>query len=470
MNSTPMNQIFKRQQQKTHTLRRESPKLRLPYLKKLKALILKYEVEIISAHQQDFNKPANETLFMEIFPVMEEINLFIKNLSSWSQPITVPNPSMMIGSKSQVLYEPKGTVLILAPWNYPFALSLVPLVGAIGAGNTVCLKPSELTPQVSSLLKKLIGEVFPTDIASVFEGAVEVSQELLELPFDHIFFTGSTQTGRLIMQAAAKNLTPVTLELGGKSPVIVDSSANLQTSAEKIMWGKSVNDGQTCVSPDYVYVQAEIWEPFIDQCRQVLNKMQKHHDRPQIITERHFQRQLRLLSQAQESGAKILNPQSPDEQHPTRARDMAPILIELTGQEFSTELMQSEIFGPLLPLIKFESLENVFQHINSRGKPLALYIFSQNQKQITKILQAIPSGGAGINSTLLHVGNHHLPFGGIGASGMGRYHGWYSFLEFSHQRAVLTQRWTHALFKKFYPPYSAAGTKNLGRLLRLLQG
>ncbi len=465
MNEINIEETFQKQKRRAQVLRSVSIFNRLEYLKKLKKCLTKYENEIIQAHLEDFRKPANETLLTEILPVHEEINLFLKHLRCWSRPKKVSNSLLLFGSKSFVLSEPKGCVLIIAPWNYPFMLSLVPLVGAIGSGNTVCLKPSELTPKVSQLLSRIVQEVFPPEMAMVIEGGTEISQKLLALPYDHIFFTGSTAVGKIIMEAAAKNLVPVTLELGGKSPVIVDSSADLASAAEKIIWGKSINNGQTCVSPDYVYVHTQVWERFIQECEKALAILQKEHHRPQIITEKHFQRLLHLLKQAESEGVKILvkgQMQGP--------RDLSPVLLEVTKKNFSTELMQSEIFGPLLPMIKYEQNEEIIDHVNSQGKPLALYIYSSDRQNIQHLIQSISSGGVGINNNILQVANHHLPFGGIGNSGIGKYHGWYSFLEFSHQRGVLqTPGWAHSIFRKFFPPYKKNSEKLVSRMIRLLQ-
>ncbi len=461
MTEIPIESLFQSQKLQAQALRMQSWKSRLPYLKSLKAALLKYENEIIQAHVADFKKPADETLLTEIFPVLEEINLFQRNLHRWSRPQEVGNPPLLLGSDSRVYFEAKGAVLIISSWNYPFALSLTPLVGAIGAGNTVCLKPSELTPHVSRLLKKIVQEIFPPEMVSVVEGGAEVSQKLLSFPWDHIFFTGSTNVGRIVMQAAAKNLSPVTLELGGKSPAIVDASAHLKNSAEQMIWGKTVNNGQTCVSPDFVYVHAKVWDEFIQECKLAVERLQKNHQRPQIISDKHYQRLMDLKTQSTAQGARVLLEGVTDGQ-----RDLSPVLMEITTREFGTELMNQEIFGPLLPMIKYEHDDEVVQHVNSQGKPLSLYLFSQNETQIQFWLRAISSGGVTINNTLLHVGNHHLPFGGIGASGIGKYHGHFSFLEFSHQRAVLHYRWTHAILRKFYPPYSLESRKLMSFLVR----
>ena len=463
MNASLIEENFRIQKLKSLELRTETISDRLAKLARLKEVLLRRENEVIAAHYSDFKKPASETLLTEIFPVYEEIAQFQKKLKCWSRPKSVGNPILLLGSKSQIYFEPKGCILIIAPWNYPFNLSLVPLVGAIGAGNTVILKPSELTPNVSRLIKEIISESFAPEIALVVEGGVETSQKLLELEFDHIFFTGSTNVGKLVMQAAAKNLTPVTLELGGKSPAIVCPSADLKTSAEKLIWGKSVNSGQTCVSPDYVYVHNQIWDAFIDSCKLAVTKLHEGHERAQIITDKHFQRLLKLKNDALQGGAKLLL-----ETDSKNNRDLSPVLLELQESPSALAIMNEEIFGPLLPMIRYTSDQEIINRINSEAKPLALYIFSQDKTEVEFLLKAISAGGVAINNTLLHLGNHNLPFGGIGASGMGQYHGHFSFLEFSHQKAVLKHRLFHRILKYFYPPYTMASQGLLGRIVRLM--
>jgi aldehyde dehydrogenase (NAD+) len=344
---------------------------------------------------------------------------------------------------------------VISPWNYPFYLALTPLISAIGAGNTVILKPSEFTPATSEIIAKLIEIVFVEEEVSVFQGDYKVSELLTELPFDHIFFTGSTQVGKIVMQKAANNLASVTLELGGKSPAIIDESCDIKLSAERILWGKVLNAGQTCVAPDYAFVHKSQLDKFIKGMRESIqvfyetNRKQliENSDFCRIINKKNFKRLTDLVNDAVDRGAKIEIGGDNDAEtnffHPT----------VLTNVPEDSDILQEEIFGPILPIIPYENIEDAITFINSRPKPLALYIFSNSDKNIENVLQNTSSGGVAINDVIIHLANSHLPFGGVNHSGHGSYHGIFGFKAFSHERAILRQGLLSTV-RLLYPPYN----------------
>jgi aldehyde dehydrogenase (NAD+) len=372
------------------------------------------------------------------------------------KPSKVETPMALIGSASYVQYEPKGVTLIMAPWNFPFNLAIVPLISAIAAGCCAMVKPSEITPNTSALIRKMIGELFNENEIAVIEGDAEVAQALLRLPFDHIFFTGSPQIGKVVMKAAAEHLTSVTLELGGKSPVIVDQSADITDAAQKIVWGKFMNCGQICVSPDYLFVHKSRESELVQALQQAIEKMfagqaksvATSPDYARIVNTRHRKRIQGLISDAVQKGAYVAAGGEVIEEE----NYIAPTL--LTRVNAYMQVMQEEIFGPVLPIMTFEDLEQVTNFINLRDKPLALYIFSQNKKSTDFILNTTSSGGVCINDCVLHYTNPHLPFGGVNTSGIGKAHGHYGFLDFSNQKAVLKQRTGFTSIKMTYPPYT----------------
>jgi aldehyde dehydrogenase (NAD+) len=349
--------------------------------------------------------------------------------------------------------------LIIAPWNYPFSLALMPLVSALAAGNTVMLKPSEMTPKTSQLIEKSLSEIFEPSLVCTVQGGKEIAQVLLNLPFDHIFFTGSTAVGKLVMAAASRNLSSVTLELGGKSPCLVHSSCNLELAAEKIAWGKFLNGGQTCVAPDFLYVEERVCDEFVEHLQRALKKQWGGQIQTQIITSSHRERLQKLVAEAEAQGALTLSAAiSQGERHLS--------LTLLKNPPLDCQLMKEEIFGPVLPILTYRRLDEAVTFINDRPKPLALYIFANDSDVIEEILTRTSSGGVCVNDTIIHLGNPRLPFGGIGESGMGHYHGESGFLTFSHQKSVLRQRLFARLTNLFYPPYTAKKVKHFRWLMR----
>ncbi len=463
-----MTQIFAAQKKHSLTLRSEPVSARISRLRALQKALTKHEESLLKALNEDLGKHPAESLVTEIQACHHEIKFFIKNLRCWSRPRRVRAPFLLLGTKNYLRCEPKGTVLIISPWNYPLNLAIEPLIAAIGAGNTVILKPSELAPKTAKAMELMLTETFQPEEVAVFLGDAQVSQDLLKLPFDHIFFTGSTRVGRAVMQAAAATLTPVTLELGGKSPTLVDESCDLELTAKKIAWGKFINSGQTCVAPDYVMVQKSIYPRFLELLKKAIYEMfGETRDLPantsygKIISAEHFQRLKQMLTQSLgvrgslEEGGQFFD----DEQK------IAPTLI--SDVDPSSPLMQEEIFGPLLPLLTFQELNEAIAFINSRPKPLALYIFSKNKQNIENVLSHTSSGGVAINDVVLHLINPYLPFGGVGESGMGHYHGQFGFRTFSHEKGVLRQGFLGRMITQLYPPYTSETISNVKRLGRI---
>ncbi|WP_134703566.1 aldehyde dehydrogenase [Ammoniphilus sp. YIM 78166] len=421
------------QRQFFHSGKTKDLSFRKEALKKLKAMVLNYEPQINEALKQDLNKSEYEAFVTEIGVLIEEINFMLKHLDRWAQPRAVKASFMTIGSKSMIYPEPYGVVLVIAPWNYPYHLAIAPIIGAIAAGNCVMLKPSELTPRTSALLVELIQKVFLPEYISVVEGGIEVSTSLLEKKFDYIFFTGSVPVGKIVMTAAAKHLTPVTLELGGKSPCIVHEDANLSLAAKRIVWGKFINAGQTCVAPDYLYVQESIKERLLEKMKKAIeeiygDRILEEQNFTRIVSEKHFERLQHFLS----NGEIIVGGRA----------DRQTLLIEPTLLEhisWKDEVMQDEIFGPILPVLTFRTLGEVIAEVNQRPKPLALYLFTEDPTAQEFVLGSISFGGGCINDTLMHLSSPHLPFGGVGESGIGAYHGKGSFDTFSHEKSILKQ-------------------------------
>lgn len=450
-----MERVFKLQKKKALELRLSNSSERVEKLKKILKLIFKYQKDIQEALRKDFNKSEAETDMTEILPTVGECREAIRHIKFWMKPVRVKTPLTLFGAVSEIHYEPKGTVLIISPWNYPFHLAFAPLIAAVAAGNTVIIKPSEYTPHTSALTKKVLKEIFPEDEVAVFEGDYRVSLALTDMPFDHIFFTGSTHVGKIIMERAAKNLTSVTLELGGKSPTIITETANIRQAAESVIWGKFINAGQTCVAPDYVYIHESKKEEFVEEARKVvekffggdLSKAKESRDFCRIVNERNFERVKGYLDEAKSKGAKIelggfVNPED---------RFIEPTILSKVSPKL--KIMEDEIFGPLLPLITYQNIQEAIDFINSRPKPLALYIFSKSKEETKNILKSTSSGGAVVNDVIVHLANSNLPFGGVNHSGHGSYHGYFGFKEFSHEKAVLKQAPISAI-KLMYPPYT----------------
>jgi aldehyde dehydrogenase (NAD+) len=404
---------------------------RIKQLETLKTLLKENEEELMNAVYEDFKKPPFETFGTEIGLIINEINFALKNIEKWVRPQSVPSSLVNFPSKNYILKEPYGNVLIIAPWNYPIQLCLLPLVGALAAGNTAVIKPSELTTQTSAVLKKLIATYFKPEVATVVLGGVETSSELLELPFNYIFFTGSTRVGKIIMQSAAKRLIPVTLELGGKTPCIVDETADLEISAKRIVWGKFVNAGQTCVAPDYLLVKDTIRDEFLDHLKTAIISLygedpSRSDDFTRIINNEHFERLSALLN----NGTTVIG----GETDASQCYIAPTVLSEITWDD---PIMKDEIFGPILPVLTFSDVDDAITQILQTTRPLALYLFTSKDATEKKVLEQVSFGGGAINDTIAQLGNHHLSFGGVGASGFGSYHGKASFDSFSHQKSIM---------------------------------
>lgn len=403
---------------------------RLQCLKKFKKSIMQRESQIEDALWLDLHKSKEEAYLTEISIVLSELDNHIKHLRRWTKEKQVSTPLHLFPSRSSILYEPLGIALIIAPWNYPFHLLMNPLVGAISSGCCAVLKSSPYAPNTNRVMKELIQDIFPENYVAFMEGHREVNQLLLEQRFDFIFFTGSPHLGRTVLQAAASYLTPVILELGGKSPCVVDRDANLPVAARRIMWGKTINAGQTCVAPDYLFVHRDVKEPLLREMKLAVrqffgNEPQQSPYYARIVNERAMQRLLELLQRG-----KIVFGGEFDRQD----RYIAPTVLEDIVPD--DPIMQEEIFGPLLPVMTYENIDDVLEYINRGEKPLAFYYFGKNDCART-VLSRSTSGGVCINDTLMHIANHHLPFGGVGNSGMGKYHGRRTFLAFSNERAVI---------------------------------
>ncbi|MED2786734.1 aldehyde dehydrogenase [Bacillus thuringiensis] len=415
---------------KGHT---RSIEIRKNNLKKLYEGIQHFEEEIFQALKLDLNKSVHESFTTEVGYVLKEISFQLKHMSSWSKPKRVRTALTHFGSKGKVVPEPYGVTLIIAPWNYPFQLAIAPLVGALAAGNTIVLKPSELTPSVSKVLKRMLDELFLEELVAVVEGGVEESTSLLREPFDYIFFTGSVGVGKVVMEAAAKQLTPLTLELGGKSPCIVHKDAKIEVTARRIVWGKFLNAGQTCVAPDYMYVHSSVKEKLVEALRhEIIEQYSKeplqNENYVRIVSERHFERLCRFLQDGQ---VVIGGNYKKDTLHiePT-------VLADITWQD---AVMEDEIFGPILPIIEYDNIEEVIGTIQQHPKPLALYVFSEDKEVQKKVTSNISYGGGCINDVVYHLATPYLPFGGVGSSGLGGYHGEESFRTFSHYKSILAQ-------------------------------
>lgn len=404
---------------------------RLQQLKLLKQVIKAHEQEILAALKSDLNKSDFEGYATEVGFTYEELNHAISHLKSWMRPKRVWTPLTQFWSVSKIYPKPYGVSLIISPWNYPFQLLFAPLIGAISAGCTAVLKSSELAPATSSISKKIIDKYFQPDYIALVEGGIETSQALLQQKWDMIFFTGSTQVGKIVMQSAAKYLTPTVLELGGKSPCIVDETAHLEFAARRIVWGKLVNAGQTCVAPDYLFVHETIKDALVQKIIENIKKSygedaSKSPDYPRIINEKHFIRLTKYLN----DGNIIYGGKTNVE-----TLYFEPTLLDNVKPE--SPVMQEEIFGPILPILTYKNLKQAIDFINARPKPLALYLFTNSSENEQKILNYTDSGGGCINDCLVHLAPQDLPFGGIGESGMGHYHGKSSFDAFSHPRGIL---------------------------------
>lgn len=418
---------------------------RIDNLRRFKSAILHYETKITDALWQDLHKSPEEAYLTEISIVLQEISNHLNHLRKWAKPKRVATPLQILPSSSQILHEPLGTALIIAPWNYPFQLLLNPLVGAISSGCCAMLKPSPYTPNIARVMEDLVAETFDPGHVAIVQGGRVVNQMLLEQRFDIIFFTGSPSLGKLVMQAAAKYLTPVVLELGGKSPCIVDQGADIKIAAKRIAWGKCINAGQTCIAPDYLFVHKAVKDQLLKEITTSIEEMYGKEIKsskyfPRIVNDQAIERLQKLLLHGRIIYGGVVDPAE---------RFISPTIIEDIQPDFP--IMQEEIFGPILPVMTFENLETVTSYINGKEKPLAFYYFGP-KKSAKELLLQTSSGGGCINDTLIHIANHRLPFGGVGNSGMSRYHGKFSFQAFSHARAIVTSRnWIDLPFR--YPPF-----------------
>ena len=434
-----LQRVFDSQAATALRLRSSTAKERIAKIRKLRDAVISHTEDWYQAAYLDFKKPQGEVDLAEILPVCVEANDAIRNLKKWMKPTHVWPTMLTLGMRSHVQYSPRGRCLIIGPFNYPVNLTLGPLVSAIAAGNTAILKPSELTPHLSGLICKVVREVFTEEEVAIFEGEADVSQALLELPFDHIFFTGSPTIGKYVMGAAAKNLSSVTLELGGKSPTIIDETANLKLAAINVMWAKFANAGQTCIAPDYVFVHESVKDEWVACCREQLTKaygntLDEQKSSPHlahIVNARHTSRIRALLDDAKAHGARLLTGGGSSEGDCF----MQPTLIDQVSK--NSRILEEEIFGPLLPVMGYSNLDEVIASINAGQKPLALYIYSRNNANINKVLTNTVSGGACVNHALMQFLHGNLPFGGINNSGIGNAHGHYGFKSFSHERGVV---------------------------------
>jgi aldehyde dehydrogenase (NAD+) len=447
-----INNIVQKQREYFLSNETKSIDFRLKQLKKLKHAVEKYSDHIYEALWKDLHKCKEEAFLTEISIVLNEINNHIKNLKKWAKPKKVKTPVYLMPSKSFVMYEPYGVTLIIAPWNYPFQLMFAPLIGAISSGCCAVMKPSPYSQYTSEVMQKIIDETFDKEYITMIQGHRDVNQALLAQKFDLIFYTGSPDMGRVVMEAASKNLTPVVLELGGKSPCIVDKDCNLEFAARRIVWGKTINAGQTCVAPDYLMVHRDVKDELLQKMIYYVKKFygedqQQSHCYCRIISDKAYQRLTSYLNEGE-----ILYGGNCDAEERYIQFTLLDLGQQPTGNSQPTlNVMKQEIFGPILPVIEFDNINKVSDFISNRPKPLALYYFG-NDKNAFDLLNKTTSGGVCINDTILHVANEHLPFGGVGESGMGKYHSQESFMAFSNKRAVLKSS-NKIDFAMKYPPY-----------------
>ncbi|MBE6061119.1 MAG: aldehyde dehydrogenase [Clostridium sulfidigenes] len=433
---------------------------RINQLRSLKSAIKKYEYKIYEALYKDLGKCEFESYTTEVGFVLNSISHTIKNLKKWAKKEKVKTPLYLFPAKSFIISEPYGTVLIIGPYNYPFQLLVEPLVGALAAGNCVVLKPSENVPNLSRVITEMITETFPKEYIRSVEGGIETNTSLINGTFDYIFFTGSAQVGKIIMEAAARNLVPVTLELGGKSPVIVDESADIRVAAKRIIWGKTINVGQTCVAPDYVVVNNKVKDELIKELKLQIQSFygkdaMESKDYGRIVNDRHFIRLKNILDKEADKiiyGGKVNR----------EKRYIEPTLIDASWEGAA---MSEEIFGPILPIISFSNLDEIIGEIKKLSKPLALYLFTENYEVEKKVLEETSSGGACINDTITHLANPELPFGGVGNSGIGAYHGKESFKTFSHRKSVV-RKTTKINIPIVFPPFNKKNLDNVKKLMK----
>jgi len=434
-------------------IKNTTSKERIIKLKKLKKNIFLYRNEIKRALFEDFKKSSSDVDLTEIFPVISEIKHNIRHLNKWMKDEIVPTPLTLLGSKSYIKYEPKGIILIMTPWNFPINLTFVSIINAISAGNSIIIKPSEISEKTSIIIKKIVANTFDNNEIKVILGGAKTAQKLLKLKFNHILFIGSPSIGKIVMQEAAKNLASVTLELGGKSPTIIDEKCNINKAAKRIAWSKFLNNGQVCIAPDYLFVHNRIKEKFIKQLILSIKDLYstdpiKSDDYCRIVNKKHFNRLINLLEDAKQLGSNIIYGGNINE----KENFIEPTLLNNISKK--SKMYKEEIFGPLLPIFDFNEIEEVIEFINKNEKPLALYIFSKNDNNIKTIIKNTSSGGICINHSTLHYSNNNLPFGGINNSGTGRCHGIYGFHELSNKKSILKQVLPSSPTDFLFPPYN----------------
>lgn len=445
--------LFKKQQKYQQNIGQIPYSQRIKLLNALqRAIEVTFRTQILEALAKDLGKPQVEAEMTEIYQIVGDIKYAKKYLHKWMKKHQVSTPLSMLGATSHYIYESKGVCLIMSPWNFPFNLTFGPLVSALAAGNSVIIKPSEMTPHSSALMQEIVDTIFENENVALVQGEVETASKLLELPFNHIFFTGSPKVGKIVMEAASKHLSSVTLELGGKSPTIVDKTANIKMAAKKIMWAKFMNCGQICVSPDYLLIEDSIKSEFLNECKLWLKTYfskspQESNSYGRIVSNKHFDNLKAHLENAKENGGSIVVGGETDASN----KYIDPTIIEDLNSDAS--LLQEEIFGPILPVVTYNTLEEAIAYINSKERPLALYIYSKNGANINSIIRRTRAGGTCINNSVLQYANHELPFGGINNSGIGKSHGFFGFEAFSNQRAVVKQH-TYGITELLFPPYT----------------
>jgi len=462
--ATAIETVFTAQRETAIALRTSTAPTRIAKLRKLEAAVLANRGAIYRALAADLRKPEAEADLFDLLPVISGMRHACRHLKTWMKPKRVAPTMTMFGTKARIRHEPRGVSLIIVPWNYPISLLLGPLTSAIAAGCPAMIKPSEMSPACSALMAKMLAETFAPEEIAAFEGDASVSTALLDLPFDHIFFTGSPAVGKVVMTAAAKHLASVTLELGGKSPVIVDESANITKAAKSVIWGKFTNCGQTCIAPDHVYVHESCLPQFVDAAKAAITNFYgdpaRSPDYGRIINQRHFERVSRLIDDAAARGAAILAGGERDEAQ----KFIAPTV--LTGVGDDALVMQEEIFGPVLPVIPYRYLAEPIATINARPKPLALYVYAKDHARADRVLAETSAGGSCVNASVLQFVHENLPFGGIGNSGLGNAHGFYGFRAFSHERSVLEDKFS--IVPMLFPPYTARVKQMIKMAVRYL--
>lgn len=463
-----IDRVFAAQRVRALAHRGSTAEERITRLRKLVSTVESHREDICAAAAADFGKPRSEVDLTELLPIVTEARHAIRHVEEWMQPRRVSPTLAMLGTSAEIRFEPRGVTLIIVPWNYPFNLAFCPLVSAIAAGNTAIIKPSEMTPHCSALTRRLVEEAFDEADVAVFEGDADVATALLDHPFDHVFFTGSPQVGRLVMAAAAKHLTSITLELGGKSPCVVDASADLKKAARAITAGKFANSGQTCIAPDYLLVHAAVKDRLVAEIIASIEHAYGAGPGPQratpdycrLVNEKHYARVRGLFDDAVFRGAKVVygGGFSPEDRFvsPTLLADVAP----------DSRVLDEEIFGPLLPTVTFTEIGEAIAFVNSKPKPLALYVFGRDRQAIDRVLTQTSAGDTCVNHTVIHFLHQNLPFGGVNNSGIGKSHGLYGFEAFSHARSVLRDRWS--VVHWMFPPYTPRVRKLIALTLKWL--